>query len=344
MSGRQFVRELCSATGLVLFALTGLAKADELPVEVLAEIPAAASVAQSGHLYSWVDGSPQSIKLALSNPGLMLPAQIMAPTWAPLRNSDPVATGFGTRGAVGFVIPGRTLPSFAFDTRVQLAMSYVTAGAMQPIEPSLAGSDFRLYDAGSLGCGAVAGCFGSGGATSYYNWQAELKGTTDLKFGGIVVSPSVALYAKDAQSQQSIFLGTASSNWAEFGSKLAIDSSVELTHNSLFGLRGSVGTAYRATSFTSTPISGDASLGPGVSSGIATASGSPLLASAEASLIWKPLAWQTIKVYGGMQFDSRIPLAPDAFGIDPGTGGGGAITFEPLRSFYFGSSFKARLD
>jgi hypothetical protein len=24
-------------------------------------------------------------------------------------------------------------------------------------------------------------------------------------------------------------------------------------------------------------------------------------------LIWKPLAWQTIKVYGGMQFDSRVP-------------------------------------
>jgi hypothetical protein len=345
MSGRQFARELSSATGLFLFALTGLANADELPVEVLAEIPAAASVAQSGYFYSWVDGSPQSIKLALSNPGLTLPVQIMAPTWAPLRSSDPVATGFGTRGAVGFVVPGRTLPSFAFDTRVQLAMSYVAAGAMQPIDPSRAGSDFRLYDAVNLGCGAVAGCFGSGAsATGYFNWQAELKGTTDLKFGQVVVSPSVAFYAKDAQSQQSIFLGTASSNWEELGGKLEIDSSVELTRNSLFGLRGSVGTAYRATSFTSAPILGDASLGPGVSSGTATASGSPLLANAEASLIWKPLAWQTIKFYGGMQFDSRVPLAPDALGIDPGTGGGSAITFEPLRSLYFGSSFKVRLE
>jgi hypothetical protein len=344
MSNRQILNEFCCVVGLIAFGLLGVAQAEELPVGVLAEIPKSASIAQWRQLYSWVDGSYQSVQLALFNPGLTLPAQIMAPTWSAMRNTDPVATGYGTRGGVGFIIPTGDISHVVSDVRVQLTASYVSAGAMQPGEPSRAGTDFRLYESTNLGCGAVISCFsGSGSATNFNSWQTELKGATDLNFGRIVVSPSMALFAKDAQSQQAIFLGTAYSGWSEFGGKIAIDSTIELTNHSLFGVGAGIGTAYRATSFSSAPL-GDASLGP-IAPSTATANSRPLLANTEASFIWKPQVWQTIKLYAGMQFDSRTPLAPDSFGgLDPGTGGSGAITFETVRNFYFGSSFKVRFD
>ncbi len=114
----QKARLLLSTAGFIAVALLGSAKAEDLPDAVLSEIPLTASVAKWNSLYSWADGSNQS--LALFNPSPTAPPQIMAPTWAPTGNSDPVVTGYGMRGAVGFVIPGETFAKIDSDVRMQL--------------------------------------------------------------------------------------------------------------------------------------------------------------------------------------------------------------------------------
>jgi hypothetical protein len=341
MSHTQFRRELWCMAVLALLALTGAARSEELPISVLTDIPLTASIANWGKLYSWVDGSPQSVKLALSNPGLSASPQVMAPTWAPLRMSDPIATGYGARAGIGFIAPKGFFPAPASDVRVQLVTSYVDAGVAQQLLLSQGSTDFGPFGPISAGCGTGIICLGSlASATNYQNWQTELKGMADFSFGRLIVSPSLSVFAKDAQSRQSILQGMAYSNWAEYGGRVEIDSTVDITKNALFGLRGSVGTAYRATSFTGSSVFDDPSVGQ-IS---ALGTGSPVFASAEGSFLWKPVPWQTIKLYAGVQFDNRVPVAPDLVGIDLGLGGPSTITYETVRNFYLGSNFKVRLD
>jgi hypothetical protein len=146
--------------------------------------------------------------------------------------------------------------------RVQLVTSYVDAGVAQPLLLSQISADLGPFGAISGGCSMGVTCLGSlASATSYQNWQAELKGTADLSFGWLIISPSLAVFAKDAQSRQSILQGMAYSSWAEYGGRLEIDSTVDITKNALIGLRGSVGTAYRATSFTGSSVFDDPSVG-----------------------------------------------------------------------------------
>jgi hypothetical protein len=53
----------------------------------------------------------------------------------------------------------------------------------------------------------------------------------------------------------------------------------------------------------------------------------------EGSILWKPVSWQTVKLYAGVQIDNRVPVAPDLVGIDLGLGGPGAVTYETVRNF-----------
>ena len=329
---------LLSTIGFFAFAFSGTAKAEDLPDAVLSEIPVTASVAKWNLLYSWADGSNQT--LALFNPNPMSPPQIMAPTWAPTGNSDPAVTGYGMRGAVGFVIPGGTFANIDSNLRVQLKTSYVSAGATQSGDVIAAGSGLQLNAPNNTGCAGAVGCLGDLLPADYHAWQAELKAASDMTFGHIVVSPFMTLFAKNADSQQSALEGIAETSWRDLGGSFGIDSTVDITKHSLLGLRGSVGTAYRSSSFSSTQ--GGALFLDEQTALTSNASSIPVLANGEASLIWKPQIWQTIKAYAGMQYDSRAPLAPDSLG-NFGSGSG-AITFEPTRIFYFGGSLKLDLD
>jgi hypothetical protein len=328
---------LANAAVFIAFALLGPLKAENLPDGVLSDIPKTASVAKWDLLYSWVDGSNQSLSLFSPYP-TAAPPQIISPTWAPTRDSDPVVTGYGMRGAVGFVVPSGTFFRTDSDVRVQLKTSYVSASAAQSGDVSSTGSSFQPNAPNSIGCAGSVNCLGGLIAVDYHAWQAELKAASDMTFGPIVITPFVTFFAKNAESQQSAFDGVATS-WSDLGGSFGIDSIIDITDHSLFGLRGSIGTAYRTTSFSSSQ--GGAQFFNEQSAMTADASGSPFLASGEANLIWKPKLGQTIKMFAGMQYDSRVPLAPGYgnYGAAPG-----AITFEASRIFYFGGSFKFDLD
>lgn len=238
------------------------------------------------------------------------------------------------RGAFGFVIPGET------DLRFQLTTSYVNAGAAQS-NGIISGSDSRLSDP-NIGCGMGADCLGgllSG--TSYRAWQSELKTASDLSFNNVSLSPFITAFAKNAQSELPVLEGTAGTGWRDLGSAVGIDSTIDITNRMLFGLRGSLGAAYRSTSFSS--VQGGTLYLDQQNATTANSNGGSFLATVEANLIWKPQTWQTTKAYVGFQFDSRAPLAPDQIS-ESGGGGGGQITYESVRSYYFGASLKMDLD
>jgi len=309
-----------STLGLVACAALEPAASEQLSVPAPIGMPTAASAAQSGSYYFWIEGTRQTIDFTNST----LSAQMMAPTWAPTRSGDPISTGYGVRGATGFSVPGGT---------VQVTTSYVSAGASQSGGIN-SGPDFRLSET-NIGCGTGMTCLdGLLSGTSYRGLQTELKASNDVTFGPVVVSPFATLFGKNAQSQQPILEGTGATGWTDLGGTVGIETTFDVANRMLFLLRGSFGTAYRSASFTSVQA--------GAGAVTVNSDGSPFLTTAEANFIWKPQSWQTIKAYAGVQLDSHAPVVPDQF-ADSGLGSG-SITYEAARNYYFGASFKMELE
>jgi hypothetical protein len=241
---------------------------------------------------------------------------------------------------MGFVVPGGTFSNFDPDLRVQLMTSYVNAGSGQTNGVN-SGSDVRFGETNNV-CSAALDCLGSLlSGTSYRTWQTELKAASDLAFNNVTVAPFVTIFAKNAQSLSPIAEGVAGTGWTDMGGTIGVDTTVDVSNHMLFGMRGSVGTAYRSTSFSS--VQGGALYVDQQSAMATNSSSNPFLAIAEANLIWKPERWQTIKAYAGVQFDSRTPLAPNQF-ADAAGGSLGPITYEIARNYYFGASLKMDFD
>jgi hypothetical protein len=263
----------------------------------------------------------------------------MAPSWSPARSNDTITSGYGARGAVGFVIPNGTFSTFNSDLRVQLMTSYVSARSADSVA-----SDSLLPDPTnrSCVCNAISNSITSGmPPASYQSWQGELKAASDLNLGGFIITPSVSLFGKDARSNQSNFQGSAGSSWTDWGATVGFDATLDITSKALVGFRASAGTAYRVASFSQGgALSEDGVSFGGSSATVANGISRPLLAGTEVNLIWKPQTWQTIKAYAGVHLDSRVPNAPDPLSFDTGNGGSGAITFQTVQNYYFGGSLK----
>jgi hypothetical protein len=323
-----------AAVGFIAVATLGEVKSEEIPVELLADIPRTASIAKWDGLYSWVEASRQSVNLSQFDSGQPLPTQIIAPSWAATRSSDPVTNGYGVRGGVGFIIPNGTFSKFNSDLRVQFVTSYVNAATSGSVA-----SDFWISGpiSNACECSAISNSItGAMALATYKSWQGELKAATDFSFGRIVVTPAISLFTKDARNYQNAIEGAASSGWTDLGAKIDFDAMIDITKRALVGFRSSVGTAYRSVSFSQGGVADFASFA-------STANGRPLLASTEVNLIWKPQLGQTVKAYAGVQLDSRVPNAPDPFAIDSGAGGSGSITYQTVQTFYFGGSLKMEL-
>ena len=313
----NFVSVLRLIVGLGIVVIGDPARAEQLVIPVSIGVPSSAVVMPWGAAYAWIDGSQQTINF--TNPATS--GQFLAPMWASTRSTDPVATGYGVRGGMGVVLP---------DGTVQLTSSYVSAGALQGSTID-SRSDLKLGDP-NAGCG-VACLDGLLPGTAYEAWQTELKAAREMNFGPLVVSPVATLFAKTATSQLPAFASSVGTGWTDLGGTVGLDTTYDIANRMLFGLRGSIGTAYRATSFSSIQDGGAV---------VTNSSGSPFLATAEASFIWKPRSWQTIKAYAGVQVDSRTPLAPDQLG-DLGAIGG-PITYQSVENYYWGASLKMELE
>jgi hypothetical protein len=138
-----------------------------------------------------------------------------------------------------------------------------------------------------------------------------------------------------------VTLYTANSflRWADWGARLDLDAKVSVTPWLAVGLGGKVGLADRSVSLSATDSNTGTTCLKGcfVSSIESTASTTPFLANAEATLIARPWSNTAIKGFVGLNYDSRVPgiSAPTFIATAPFTTPAG-IKFQNETSYYGG--------
>jgi len=285
----------------------------------------------TGGVYVWADGSYQSVSLPTFDLGLKRVSLPNFPDVGPLHSFNPRATGYGIAGGIGYVSPNGTFASsFGSNVRVELDFSYVHANdsqsAVSPTHsffPSLvSGIIFEPISFLPLPPSAISNL-----TTDYTAWQASLKAASDYKYRAFTLSPSVALFGGNTRNNQGLsqvisgfteaYQSNSSLHWVDAGVKLGLDGKIDFATWLTVAVGGNVGVAYRDVSLAAsdTVFLGG---GPGINSAIsATATTVPLLANAEASVTVRPWTLAAIKVFAGLNYDSRVPgiSAPTFSGI-----------------------------
>jgi hypothetical protein len=339
-------RSLWLRAGLVALALTTAVRGEELPLTVLLSIPFSAGIVQSpsGRTYAWIDASYQSANIPAMNPGQSAALAIAAPSYTPLRATDPFPNGVGMRGAVGIILPSDTFSTaFGADARVELAVSMTDIGALMREEPMNLGEPQLFNSASSLlGCAAIVNCLPAAmSPTSYQTLQLDLRAASDFRIGPAVVTPSLTLFSKDARGTQSFYAASGTSSWSEWGARLGLDSTLALDARQAVGLRASVGGSYRAANFASREADfADGAAPPLLASGHWNAV--PFTGSAEASYLLRPAPGYTLRAFVGLSYDSRMPISSESIGLDPSVSG--AISYQALMSYYYGVGIKLHFD
>jgi hypothetical protein len=338
----------CGQIALVaLAALAGGARGEEMPLSVQLGIPLGAGIVQStsGHTYAWISGSYQSGNAPAINPGQSAALSIASPAYTPLRATDPFPNGVGLRGAVGAILPSGTFArGFGSDVRIELATAFASFGGPMVAEPPSA-DDAQLFGGGNalLGCTAIVNCLPAAmSPSSYQTLQLDLRVASDFHLGPTTVTPSLTLFSKDARGQESYYAASGTSSWTEWGARLGLDSTLALDAHQSFGLRASVGGAYRSANFASSEIAdfSNPASAPVLASG--HWNGVPFIGSAEASYLLRPAPGYLLRAFAGLTYDSRTPASAESLGLDPSVVG--AISYQALTSYYYGIGLKIRFD
>jgi hypothetical protein len=330
----------CAPAALIALALAGMARGEDLPLSVLLDIPYSAGIVQapSGHSYAWIDASYQSANIPAVNPGQSAALSIVAPSYTPLRATDPFPNGVGMRSAIGVIMPGDVV-AFGADARVELATSYANVGALMAAAPLDTGGPQLFGGANSLnGCAAIINCLPAATSpVSYQTFEADLRAASDFHLGALTATPSLTLFTRDARGQQSFYGATGSSSWSEWGARLGLETTLALDPRQSIGFRANAGSAYRAASFASNEVDfADPGNAPIVAAG--HWNGVPFTGSAEASYLLRPAAGYLLRAFVGIAYDSHTPVSSESLGLDPTAIG--AISSQALTSYYYGIGLK----
>jgi hypothetical protein len=132
---------------------------------------------------------------------------------------------------------------------------------------------------------------------------------------------------------------STSLSWNDVGGRVGLDTTVPLTGWLAWNASGSVGLADRSVSLSGT----DSVFQSGRTSSISVSTGTTaLVASLESGFTLKPTPWLSLRAFGGISFDDRVPgiSSPTAVslifpaGLVPGTAAG--INFSHETSYYAG--------
>lgn len=330
-------------------AATQIALAADIPVKA----PRTAAVSSANGFYFWLDGSYQNIHLPTYNLGFKThPTGFGTTPSTPTDVYDPRATGWGIAGALGYVLPHGTLPSaFGSDVRVEVGGSYVKAKDRQSTA-SPEGEFFSLAGVGgvsaiSLDC--VTFCHTSSTLNSdYAAWQASLKLASDFRVGAVIFTPSIKVLGGNTHNDQtlsqlisnpggfaSFYTAQSSLHWRDWGGKVGLDAKAGITSWMTIGLGGSVGFASRSASLSANDFSTTPLLGPGfdrAGAAVASARATPFIANLEGNITFTPFRSVAIKVFSGLNYDSRVPgiTAPNYLpAFASGVFGPGAVVATP---------------
>jgi len=187
-------------------------------------------------------------------------------------------------------------------------------------------------------CGGIFNCSSTAQlSTSYVSWQAGGKIAYDMQWAGPVsLSPFVALFGGSNRSSQ-----TLSQTFLQTGGGF-VDAIAPVTNWLSWSFAGSVGLADRMALLTgSDSASSTAFVFNGASAISTSATTTAFVANLESGFAIKPMPSVTLRAFGGVNFDNRVPgvSAPSYAGpiLAPTGATSAAISFSSETSYYAGA-------
>jgi hypothetical protein len=345
------------------FAVSVCAQAADISAPVYKAAPAA--VASYDGFYAWADGSGQTVRLPTYSLGMHNYGFASLLDGGPLQSFAPRTSGYGVRGAIGYIFPSGTLPAmFGTNVRMEIGASYIHTSATQSGAASGGGEAVNLAGGASLfafNCSVGFSCSTASTLhTDYRSWQINGKAAGDYRYGAITWTPSVALVGGDSRNSQGLSQAlsqfdaggalqhTASYGastlleWTDFGARIGLDGRLDVSNWLTFSAGGYVGVVDRRTSLSGGDnFAASGGIAAVAASSISTAATiAAFVANAEVGLEAHVMPKVTLRAFTGVNFDSRVPgiSAPGFNGpFNPGsTPVAAAIFYAAEASYYAG--------
>lgn len=364
-------------TAVSFVALTQIVPAADMPIKA----PPAAAVTQAGGFYVWADGSYQSVKLPKFGLGLRNVDPVALTDRGVVDTFDPRATGFGVRGAVGYVFaPGTFAPMFGSDVRFEIGASYINvddkSSSGTTFVPTFAGGISLLSGATfpsasyfSINCATGAfNCSTSAALeTNYRSWQVDGKLASDYKMGAFKLTPSVAVFGGNARNNQSFaqvfaqhdptgllfnsitYNSGTSLDWTDVGARAGLDAQFSVNTWLSIGAGGYIGFAHRSASLSGSDSTAYGLFGPiaaATSSVAASADKTALVANAEANVTINVTPRAALRAFVGLNYDDSVPGISSPTFTGPFNGATSVtpagILFQKETSYYAGGGALVR--
>lgn len=349
MFAYRVLASVLAALGCAAFAPS--AGAADLPRKALPK----AAVVYTGGYYIWADASYESIPLPVYDLGWFTGVENISA----VERHRPRVTGAGVTGGVGYFLPpGILSPAFGANARIEASVHYTTAQSTTNGGVGLTVATGAQLANGALfigvGCNPAAPCTTTSRLKSDYSaWRLEVKGASDFKFGLLTLTPSVALFGGATRTDQDYlqvltltgglngtYTAGSEVDWADIGVKAGLQAGYDVTNAVTVGARGTIGVASRRVHLSI--ADSYVTFAGNIAGTLAKhAEATPFLANVEASLLWQISALWSARVFGGWNYDSRVPgiVRPNIIG---GNLVPAAIDYEALTSWYVGGGASMR--
>ena len=365
---------LGSVAALTLAAMSPAGAADVPVAPAYKALP----VVSSGAFYIWADGSAQEVNLPTVGLGLKATA-----TTSPFFDQGAVSTfnprvdGWGTRGAIGYILPPGTLPSgFGANVRIEVGASYVKASDTESDGRLITNNAVTVQNLnGALSTPNAFICFGatfnctagSSLANDFSTWDVYGKVASDVQIGPLTMTRSWAVFGGQGRSNQTLsqtfnqfniatgvsvdtglYASATALSWTDFGTRTGVDFSFAVNSWLSLGVGGYFGLATRRVSLNGSDFSRSTPniLFNNESTVAANSNITVGVGNAEAGFTVKPLANVTLRGFAGAHFDGAVPgvSSPTFSGsvVAPTGTTPAGIKFQPETSYYAGGGLMVR--
>lgn len=347
---------------LATAAFTQIASAADLPAKApVFKAPPGTVVSASG-LYLSVDGAWQRLRLPTYALGMRNITALTFIDQGVISPFDPKPNGSNIRGAIGYIFPtGAFSPASGTNVRAELGVSYGRAKGTQSAAAAITANNVSLSFLDGSGRNVAFVCNGGGFtcttnstlSSSYDTWQIDGKFASDFRSGGFTLTPSIAVFGGRSRNNQTlsqtfaqtggntgIYTASTSVSWSDIGARVGLEGNVDVSSVMSVGLGGYAGVAGRRASLSGNDAGTDSLAGivfGGASAISIGANTTASVANVEANLTFKPTPAAAIRVFTGVNYDSRVPgISSPTFTPLFVTRTASGITFQSESSYYAG--------
>ena len=327
-----------------------------------------AATTSAGSFYIWADGSYQSVSLPQFGLGLQRDTATTLSAGS-FETHNPRPSGYGVVGALGYVLPpGTLLSAFGSNARIEVGASYIDASVTQNGAGAPNGTPGMLWQtlnglmAADTNCGAGACSTTSTLVTQYRSWNVHAKFAGSHRLDKLELTPSVLVSGGETRSEQAFsqtwyaagantglgYSANSAMRWTDWGARAGLDAKFSLTNWLILGIGGNAGFAVRSVSRAANAVCGCAGVTEAPTMIAASDTVIPFVGNVEASFALKPNSSITLRGFGGLNYDSKVPgisapshsgpVAVSTFGTPAG------IKYEALTSWYAGGGLAVALS